>query len=103
MTLNKDCIGSDFDDFLREEGIFEEVEAGAIKKVVACMIAQAITENHLTKAEMARRMGTSRTQLDRLLDPDNRSVTLSTLVKAAKVFGKKISITFEDEPTPKMA
>ena len=103
MTLVKDCIGSDFDDFLREEGIFEDVEAAAVKKVVACMIEQAIAENHLTKSEIARRMGTSRTQLDRLLDPQNRSVTLSTIVKVAKVLGKKISITFEDVVVPKPA
>jgi DNA-binding phage protein len=103
MTLNKDCIGSDFDDFLREEGIFEEVEAAAIKKVVACMIEQAIAKEHLSKSEIARRMGTSRTQLDRLLDPNNRSVTLTTIVKAAKVFGKKLSISFEDTAIPKTA
>jgi len=103
MTLNSEYVGSDFDDFLREEGIFEEVEAAAIKKVVVCMLEQAIATDHLTKAELARRMGTSRTQLDRLLDPTNRSVTLATIVKAAKVFGKKISISFEDIATPKPA
>ena len=99
--IDKNCIGSDFDDFLREEGIFEEVEAGAIKKVVASMIEQALVENHLTKSEMARRMGTSRTQLDRLLDPKNRSVTLTTIVKAAKAIGKKISISFDDASVAK--
>ena len=87
--IDKNCIGSDFDDFLREEGIFEEVEAGAIKKVVVSMIEQALVENNLTKSEMARRMGTSGTQLDRLLDPKNRSVTLTTIVKAARAIGKK--------------
>jgi predicted XRE-type DNA-binding protein len=103
MTFNPKYIGSDFDDFLREEGIFEEIEAAAIKKVVACMVEQAIADNHLSKAEVARRMGTSRTQLDRLLDPANRSITLATIVKAARVLGKKISITFEDVATPKAA
>jgi len=88
--------GSDFDDFLRAEGIFEEVEAGAIKKVVACMIEQAMAESHVTKTEMARRMATSRGQLNRLLDPANPSVTLTTLAKAAKAVGKKMSISFED-------
>ena len=89
-------IGSDFDDFLREEGIFEEVQAGAIKKVVACMIEQAMAESHVSKTEMARRMKTSRAQLDRLLDPANPSVTLTTIAKAAKAVGKKMSISFED-------
>jgi DNA-binding Xre family transcriptional regulator len=88
--------GSDFDDFLRAEGIFEEVEAGAIKKVVACMIERAMAESHVSKTEMARRMATSRGQLNRLLDPANPSVTLTTLAKAAKAVGKKMSISFED-------
>ena len=96
-------IGSDFDEFLREEGIFEEVEAAAIKKVLACMIEQAMAETHITKSEMARRMGTSRTQLDRLLDPANPSVTLSTVAKAAKAIGKKISINFEEIHSVKTA
>ena len=96
-------IGSDFDEFLREEGIYEEVEAAAIKKVLACMIEQAMAETHITKSEMARRMGTSRTQLDRLLDPANPSVTLSTVAKAAKAIGKKISISFEEIQSVKTA
>jgi len=96
-------IGSDFDEFLREEGIYEEVEAAAIKKVLACMIEQAMAETHITKSEMARRMGTSRTQLDRLLDPANPSVTLSTVAKAAKAIGKKISISFEEIHSVKTA
>jgi len=89
-------IGSDFDDFLQEQGIFEEVEAAAIKKVIACMIAQAMADAHISKSAMAKRMKTSRTQLDRLLDPDCHSVTLATLTKAAAAIGKKISISFED-------
>jgi predicted XRE-type DNA-binding protein len=92
-------IGSDFDDFLKEEGIFEEVEAAAIKKVIACMITQTMDETHVTKSEMAKRMKTSRTQLDRLLDPKCHSVTLVTLTKAAVAIGKKISISFEDSDT----
>jgi antitoxin HicB len=100
--MSNSHIGSGFDDFLRQEGIFEEVEAGAIKKVVACMIEQAMSESHVTKTEMARRMATSRTQLDRLLDPGNSSVTLATIAKAAKAVGKKMSINFEDVPSVKM-
>lgn len=94
--MKRKHIGSDFDDFLREEGLFEAVEAGAIKKVVASMIAQAMAESHVTKTEMARRMDTSRAQLDRLLDPAISSVTLATIAKAAKAIGKKMSISFED-------
>ncbi|TAK71690.1 MAG: Fis family transcriptional regulator [Betaproteobacteria bacterium] len=101
--MSNPYIGSDFDEFLREEGIFEEVEAAAIKKVLACMIEQAMAETHITKSEMARRMGTSRTQLDRLLDPANSSVTLSTIAKAAKAIGKKISISFDEIHPVKMA
>ncbi len=89
-------IGSDFDDFLREEGIFAEVEAAAIKKVIACMITEAMAEAHINKSEMARRMNTSRPQLDRLLDPNCHAITLTTLSKAAAAVGKKISISLED-------
>jgi len=89
-------IGSDLDDFLEEEGILEEVEAAAIKKVIACMIAQTMEEAHISKTEMAKRMNTSRTQLDRLLNPNCHSVTLATLTKAAAAVGKKISISLED-------
>jgi antitoxin HicB len=96
MTRTQNCIGSDFDDFLREEGILDEVEAGAVKKRIARMLERAIAESHLTKADMARRMGVSRTQLNRLLAPENGAVTLLTIGKAAKVLGKKMSITFED-------
>jgi antitoxin HicB len=92
---NHKHIGSDFDDFLKEENIFEEVEAIAIKKVVACMLLQAMNENNVTKSEMAMRMKTSRTQLNRLLDQNCHSVNLTTLTRAAAAVGKKISISVE--------
>ncbi len=101
--MKSDHIGSSFEDFLREEGIYEEVEAGAIKKVIACMIEQSMIEGRVSKSEMARRMGTSRTQLDRLLDPAYQSVTLATIAKAASALGKKISISFGDLPPMKAA
>ena len=101
--MKNDYIGSSFEDFLREEGIYEEVEAAAIKKVIACMIEQSMLETHVSKSEMARRMGTSRTQLDRLLDPAYHSVTLTTIAKAASALGKKISISFGDLPPMKAA
>lgn len=94
--MKNEHIGSDFGDFLREEGIFEEVEAAAIKKVIACMIEQTMVEARISKSEMARRMGTSRSQLDRLLDPEYPSVTLATIAKAANAIGKKISISIDE-------
>lgn len=94
--MKNEYIGSSFEDFLREEGLYEEVEAAAIKKVIACMIEQTMQERRVTKSDMARRMGTSRTQLDRLLDPAYPSVTLATVAKAASALGKKISISFGD-------
>lgn len=94
--MKNECIGSSLEDFLREEGLYEEVEAAAIKKVVACMIEQSMQESRVSKSEMARRMGTSRTQLDRLLDPAYPSVTLATIAKAASALGKKVSISFGD-------
>jgi DNA-binding phage protein len=79
------------------------LRAGAIKKVIACMIEQSMIEGSVSKSEMARRMGTSRTQLDRLLDPAYQSVTLATIAKAASALGKKISISFGDLPPMKAA
>ena len=101
--MNNEFIGSSFEDFLREESIYEDVEAGAIKKLVACMIEQSMQEGRVSKSEMARRMGTSRTQLDRLLDPAYPSVTLITIAKAASALGKKISISFGDSSPVKPA
>ena len=85
-------IGSDFDDFLREEGMLEEVEAAALKKIVAWQLEQALKKNSVTKTEMAKRMKTSRAAVDRLLDATNPSVTLITLQKAARVLGRKLKI-----------
>lgn len=96
FEMKNEHIGSSFEDFLREEGLYEEVEAAAIKKVVACMIEKSMQESRVTKSEMALRMGTSRTQLNRLLDPAYPSVTLATIAKAASALGKKISISFGD-------
>ena len=85
-------IGSSFDDFLKEEGIFEEVQAGALKKVVAHQLAEAMKLQKLTKVAMAKRMNTSRSQLDRLLDPTNGSVSLETLTRAAAAVGRQIRL-----------
>ena len=90
--MKKENIGSSFDSWLREEGIQEEVTAGAIKRVVARQVQAAMAEGGLSKAEMARRMHTSRSQLDRLLDPENESVTLATLQKAATAIGREVRL-----------
>jgi antitoxin HicB len=85
-------IGSAFDDFLREEGTYEATQAVAIKRVVAWQIEQAMNRQHISKAEMARRMDTSRSQLDRLLDPGSESVTLETLTRAARAVGRRVKV-----------
>ena len=92
--MNKEHLGSDFDDFLEEEGLLAEVEAVAVKRVVAYQVAALMEENNLTKTRMAQLMQTSRAALDRLLDPTNESVTLHTLEQAALVLGKRLRIEF---------
>ena len=85
-------IGSAFDDFLKEEGIFDAVQAGALKKVVAHQLGEAMKAQKLTKVAMAKRMKTSRSALDRLLDPTNASVSLYTLTRAAAAVGREIRL-----------
>ena len=85
-------IGSNFDDFLQEEGVLADAEAVAVKRVVAYQIRQLMEKQRLSKKEMAQKMGTSRSALDRLLNPTNTSVSLKTLDKAAASLGKKIVI-----------
>jgi DNA-binding Xre family transcriptional regulator len=86
----KGRIGSSLDDFLKQEGIYEEVTARAIKRVIARQLQNLMEKQGLTKSELARRMQTSRAQLDRLLDPDNESVTLGTLTRAARAVGRQL-------------
>ena len=84
--------GSNFRDFLKADGILEEVEERAMKKALALQLEKLLAKNELTKAEMAVRMKTSRAAVDRLLDHSNPSLTLSTLGKAARALGRKIKI-----------
>jgi DNA-binding Xre family transcriptional regulator len=84
--------GSDFRDFLKEQGILGEVEARALKQVVSLQLDRLLKEKEITKAEMATRMKTSRAAVDRLLDASNPSVTLNTLGKAARALGRKVRI-----------
>ena len=88
----KGKIGSPFDDFLKEEGIYEEVSARAIKRVLARQLDALMVDQKITNAELARRMKTSRAQLDRLLDPQNESVTLATLTRAAHAVGRNLRV-----------
>ena len=90
--MKKKNIGSTFDSWLREEGLYEKVSATAIKRVVARQVEAAMRQKGLTKVEMARRMRTSRAALDRLLDPENGAVTLGTLQKAAAVVGRQVRL-----------
>ncbi len=90
--MKKENIGSTFDSWLEEEEIYEETTAKAIKRVLARQVEAAMKEAGVSKAEMARRMETSRSQLDRLLDPGNASVTLGTLQKAAAAVGRSIRL-----------
>lgn len=92
MRSENPHIGSSFDDFLKEEGIEEEVRTEAIKRVLAWQLQQTLLDQGVSKSELARRMQTSRTQVDRLLDPDNAHVQLDTLQRAAKVLGRRVVI-----------
>jgi antitoxin HicB len=90
--MNNRHIGSDFDNFLEEEGILAETEAVAVKRVIAFQVERMMEEQKLSKTEMSRRMKTSRAALDRLLDPTNQAVTLQTLDRAAHALGKRLQI-----------
>lgn len=85
-------LGSDFDDFLQDESLLAEAEATAIKRVLAFQIQKEMEDRQLTKSALAKLMNTSRSSLDRLLDPDNPSVTLVTMESAAIALGKKLKI-----------
>lgn len=85
-------IGTSLDSWLREEGIQEQVTVGAIKRVLVRQVEAAMAQEGLSKTAMARRMQTSRSALDRLLDPGNESVTLATLQKAAAAIGREVRL-----------
>jgi len=89
--VSKKHMGSSIDDLLREEGIFEEAQAQAIKEVVAWQLAEAMRSKKISKARMATLLKTSRTQVDRLLDPKN-DITLSSLQRAAAMVGRRVMI-----------
>ncbi len=88
--MKRKHVGSSFEDFLSHDGILEECRAAAIKFMLAQELQKAMQQQHISKSEMARRLRTSRTGIDRLLDPENTSVTLNTLARVATVLGKRI-------------
>lgn len=90
--MNNKHLGSDFDDFLAEEGLLAEVEAAAIKKVIAFQIEEEMNKKGWTKKEMAKKMNTSYSSLERLLDPQNASINLQTITKVSLTLGKKLKI-----------
>ena len=90
--MNKNNIGSNFDDFLEEEALLDEAIAVAVKRVIAWQIAEEMKAQKLTKTLMAKKMHTSRAALNRLLDATDTSLTLTTLSSAASVLGKKFRI-----------
>lgn len=84
--------GSNFDDFLAEEGILDEVTAKAYKRLLALQVQDAMAEAQISKSELAGRLQTSRTQLDRLLDPENTAITLESLERLARALGKQLVV-----------
>ena len=93
--------GSSFDSFLEEHGLHQQVEAIAAKRVLAWQIARIMKQQQKTKQALARELRTSRSQLDRLLDPENTAVTLETVSRAAHALGKRLVLKIVDRPTPK--
>ncbi len=93
--MAKRNMGSNFDEFLDKEGLLEEATAVAVKRFIAYQLTEKMAKTNLSKAEMARRMETSRSALDRLLDPDNSSVTLQTLQRAVQALGGRLKIELD--------
>ena len=97
MMKKSHHVGSSFDAFLAEEGVLQDVEARAIKRVIAWQLDESMKHAKLTKADLAKQMGTSRSALDRLLDPENPSLTLGSLAKVAAALGKRLHVELVDE------
>lgn len=95
--MNMNHVGSDFDDFLAEEGLLEEASARALKRVVAWQLQQAMKAQRLTKKAMAERMGTSRAALDRALDENDSGMTLATLARAAQALNLSVAIQLKEQ------
>ena len=92
MSKQNGHIGSTFEDFLKDQGVYEETTAIAVKRVLAWQLTRAMQEQQMSKNRMAKAMNTSRSQLDRILDPDNENVQLDSIIKAARVLGLELRI-----------
>ena len=92
MRNKKARVGSSFEDYLKEEGAYEETTAVAIKRVLAWQLTEAMEAQGVSKNQMAKRMNTSRSQLDRILDPDEPRILLDTIFKAARVLGREVRL-----------
>ena len=103
MARRNPHAGSSFDEFLKQEDIFDEVQAKALKRALAEQIEESMAAANLSKVRMAELMATSRSQLDRVLDPDNVSVQLDTLIKAARAVGRTVEITLKEVRKPEHA
>ena len=95
-----DHTGSRFDSFLRDEGIFEDAEAVAVKRLIAWKLQQAMKAKRISKQSMARQLRTSRSQLDRLLDPTNIAISLNTITRAARAVGKRVRFSLTEMDSP---
>ncbi len=98
MTKNKGRIASSFEDFLKEQESYDETSATAVKRVLTWQLEMAMAKQQISKNQMAKAMKTSRSQLDRILDPDNERIQLDTLVKAARVLGRAVQIDLVSGP-----
>ena len=92
MSKKNPNRGSTFSAFLKDEGTYDETTAVAVKRVLAFQLEQAMEKQHLSKNQMAKRMKTSRSQLDRILDPENPNIQLDTILKAASVLGRELHL-----------
>jgi antitoxin HicB len=93
--IEKGKVGSSFDDFLKEQGAYEETTEQAVKRVLAYQLETAMKESGINKVEMAKQLKTSRSQLDRLLDPKNDKVTLAALSQAARAVGRTLRLELQ--------
>ena len=92
QDVERGTVGQSFEDFLKEQGIYEETTARVIKRVLASRLADKMKKERISKAEMAKRLGSSRSQLERLLDPENDGVSLIALARVAKAVGKSLRL-----------
>ncbi|WP_419167933.1 helix-turn-helix domain-containing protein [Candidatus Palauibacter sp.] len=92
MVEERGRVGSSFEDYLREQGTLEATAAAAVKRVIAWQLEEAMAAERLSKNQLAKRMNTSRSQLDRILDPNNDRIQLDTLIGAAEALGRRLRI-----------